>query len=590
MCHGQNSTETLGSFGDYMCDSPQKLVNYALTEAKRIAGNPDLIIWTGDNVPHVEDYTLKDVSDTINQTTQMIYSVFEGKNTTNPLILPTFGNHDYSPSGGFIDNSQLYNWTWSIWKDKIGEDNKGTFLKGGYYKHNWNNSTILCLNTNIYYVFDGAYDNFTDKNDPMGQFAFMEKELIAAQSCKSTNCTKTVNILAHIAPGAYERSQNFTWFRDQYNAKFIDLIRNYSSQIGWMIFGHHHTDTFHLVKDVNNTTPLGVFWMTPAVTPMFSNLPGSTAQNPSFRIWDIDEKSQINDFTTYYLNLTSQNANLSTPFIKEYSFKDAYGIKDQVITSQEVSKLVDNMKNDSTGLFAKYIKFNSVMLNGDLLPIGLYRGLQLCSLEFSDYPSYSECLKPYLENTTMMTSTELMTTTSKTSSKTDQFLIIGHFMSTSTRLPSAFALYPLTSPHSNALHPLYANPSRRSLCEQFDLLLSDDLFAYSTSYSSAPVSSGDTIYSYGYNSPAPISANNLPHQIIDVSSVTLSPSLVSDGYAPAIVSDVSVAKRMVLKATELAFEGTKFDVFCATGEFSYSIHSRTYCEVTREDVTCFAFR
>lgn len=30
MCHGQNSTKTLGSFGDYMCDSPQAIIfNYS---------------------------------------------------------------------------------------------------------------------------------------------------------------------------------------------------------------------------------------------------------------------------------------------------------------------------------------------------------------------------------------------------------------------------------------------------------------------------------------------------------------------------------------------------------------------------------
>ncbi|CAI2353442.1 unnamed protein product [Caenorhabditis sp. 36 PRJEB53466] len=58
----------------------------------------------------------------------------------------------------------------------------------------------------------------------------------------------------------------------------------------------------------------------------------------------------------------------------------------------------------------------------------------------------------------------------------------------------------------------------------------------------------------------------------------------------AIVQDVTVSKRMIQHATKLAFDGAKFDVFCAIGEFSYSIHSRKYCEVTKEEVTCFAFR
>ncbi|CAJ0577114.1 unnamed protein product, partial [Mesorhabditis spiculigera] len=60
--------------------------------------------------------------------------------------------------------------------------------------------------------------------------------------------------------------------------------------------------------------------------------------------------------------------------------------------------------------------------------------------------------------------------------------------------------------------------------------------------------------------------------------------------AEAITPDVSVAKKAVQRATELAFSGSKFDVFCANGEFSYSIHSRKYCEATRGEVTCFAFR
>ncbi|PIO68345.1 ground-like domain protein [Teladorsagia circumcincta] len=54
--------------------------------------------------------------------------------------------------------------------------------------------------------------------------------------------------------------------------------------------------------------------------------------------------------------------------------------------------------------------------------------------------------------------------------------------------------------------------------------------------------------------------------------------------------DVSVSKRAIVQSTEMAFDGDKYDVFCANGEFSYSIHSRKYCEVTKNGVTCFAFR
>lgn len=58
----------------------------------------------------------------------------------------------------------------------------------------------------------------------------------------------------------------------------------------------------------------------------------------------------------------------------------------------------------------------------------------------------------------------------------------------------------------------------------------------------------------------------------------------------AITNDVSESKRSVTEAAERAYQGIKFDVICAEGDFSYTIHARKYCEVTTENITCFAFR
>uniref|UniRef100_A0A1I7X837 Metallophos domain-containing protein n=1 Tax=Heterorhabditis bacteriophora TaxID=37862 RepID=A0A1I7X837_HETBA len=58
MCHKMNGTAEalLGSFGDYMCDSPKDLVSFTLDQAKRLFPNPDVVLWTGDNVPHIDSY------------------------------------------------------------------------------------------------------------------------------------------------------------------------------------------------------------------------------------------------------------------------------------------------------------------------------------------------------------------------------------------------------------------------------------------------------------------------------------------------------------------------------------------------------
>lgn len=36
--------------------------------------------------------------------------------------------------------------------------------------------------------------------------------------------------------------------------------------------------------------------------------------------------------------------------------------------------------------------------------------------------------------------------------------------------------------------------------------------------------------------------------------------------------------------------GAPFDVICARGHFSYYVEASTYCEVTLNDVTCFAYK
>ncbi|VDO60488.1 unnamed protein product, partial [Haemonchus placei] len=269
------------------------------------------------------------------------------------------------------------------------------FLLGGYYKHELRNATILVLNTNLYYNANKAYFNFTNKDDPANQFAFMESELKAAQGCRkqaSIGCKPTVHIVAHIAPGVFERTPNFTWFRNPYNEKFLKLTVDYAEVIGYMLFGHHHTDTFHLIKDPSGHT-VQFALMSPAVTPWFSTLEGAGANNPAFRVYDADENGIINDIVTYYINLDTLNAKGNqAPFIEEYSFKKAYNISGS-INVMAMNDLVQQLKTNDE-VFRTYINFNSVLWKPDM-PQGRFRGAQLCSIEFADYPRYDACMAQY---------------------------------------------------------------------------------------------------------------------------------------------------------------------------------------------------
>jgi hypothetical protein len=49
-----------------------------------------------------------------------------------------------------------------------------------------------------------------------------------------------------------------------------------------------------------------------------------------------------------------------------------------------------------------------------------------------------------------------------------------------------------------------------------------------------------------------------------------------------MMDDITVSKKMIRKAAELAFDGKRFDVLCAVGDFSYSVYAKMYCEASRK--------
>ncbi|KAK0403522.1 hypothetical protein QR680_016970 [Steinernema hermaphroditum] len=53
--------------------------------------------------------------------------------------------------------------------------------------------------------------------------------------------------------------------------------------------------------------------------------------------------------------------------------------------------------------------------------------------------------------------------------------------------------------------------------------------------------------------------------------------------------DVSESKRKIQKAAQEALE-TRIDVICGRGEFSYVVHTDTFCQETVDDITCYAFK
>ena len=69
------------------------------------------------------------------------------------------------------------------------------------------------------------------------------------------------------------------------------ILIEYSDVIPIQLYGHHHTDTFKLIRDKNgNVVSVGI--LAPAVTPWISTLaPETGGNNPSVRLFKYETES-----------------------------------------------------------------------------------------------------------------------------------------------------------------------------------------------------------------------------------------------------------------------------------------------------------
>jgi hypothetical protein len=130
--------------------------------------------------------------------------------------------------------------------------------------------------------------------------------------------------------------------------------------------------------------------MCPAVTPWYSDL-GEGANNPAFRIYSYSSTKtwELQDIFTYYVNLTELNRDPTTKWQLEYSFKNAYSLKD--FSAKSIDDLVSRFNTNDT-LYQQYLKYNSVLYATNRQDTPMEKSAQICSLSHADYVAYRKCL------------------------------------------------------------------------------------------------------------------------------------------------------------------------------------------------------
>ncbi|XP_060639955.2 acid sphingomyelinase-like phosphodiesterase 3b [Anolis sagrei] len=381
---GTQPVTNAGAWGHYLCDAPWSLVNSSIYAMKEILPDPDFILWTGDDTPHVPDEKLgeESVLRIIEKLTNLIKHVFP-----DTQVYPAMGNHDFHPKNQFpAGENRIYHATADLWHPWLSNHSVQMFNAGAFYSQLLSSSRparrMVVLNTNLYYDNNKQTINL---EDPGGQFKWLEETLTSA-----ADAGEKVYIIGHVPPGFFEKKRGKPWFREHFNQRYTEIIQRHHGVVVAQFFGHHHTDSFRMFYS-NAGSPISVMFLAPAVTPWKTTLPGvhNGANNPGIRLFTYDRNTlQVKDMVTHYLNLT--HANLRAPeWKKEYGLTEDFQISDGSVHSMHL--LLEKLEKEEEHL-QRYYKYNSVQYDLTYCDATCQTD-HLCAIREVDFTKYSQCIQ-----------------------------------------------------------------------------------------------------------------------------------------------------------------------------------------------------
>ncbi|XP_070116743.1 acid sphingomyelinase-like phosphodiesterase 3b isoform X1 [Equus caballus] len=240
---GSQPVPSAGPWGDYLCDSPWVLINSSIYAMKEIEPEPDFILWTGDDTPHVPNEKLGEaaVLEIVERLTKLIREVFP-----DTKVYAALGNHDFHPKSQLPPGSNnIYNQVAEMWRPWLSNESIALFREGAFYSEKLPGPSgagrIVVLNTNLYYSNN---EQTAGMADPGQQFQWLEDVLTNA-----SRAGDMVYIIGHVPPGFFEKTRNKAWFREGFNEEYLKVVQKHHRVIAGQFFGHHHTDSFRMFYD-----------------------------------------------------------------------------------------------------------------------------------------------------------------------------------------------------------------------------------------------------------------------------------------------------------------------------------------------------
>ncbi|KAM9243833.1 acid sphingomyelinase-like phosphodiesterase 3b [Dugong dugon] len=382
---GSQPVSNAGPWGNYLCDSPWALINSSIYAMKQILPEPDFILWTGDDTPHVPNEKLGEaaVLEIVERLTKLIRVVFP-----DTKVYAALGNHDFHPKNQFpAGSNSIYNQVAELWRPWLSNESITLFKEGAFYSEKLPGPSragrIVVLNTNLYYRNN---EQTAGMADPGKQFQWLEDVLTNASWAG-----EMVYIIGHVPPGFFEKARNKAWFRKDFNERYLEVVRKHHRVIAGQFFGHHHTDSFRMFYD-DTGAPISVMFLTPGVTPWKTTLPGVVdgANNPGIRVIEYDQATlNLQDVVTYFVNLSQANAQGTPSWQLEYRLTEAYGVPDA--SARCMHSALGRIARDQ-GVLQRYYVYNSVSY--DTQNCGkACRTEHVCALREVAFDAYATCLR-----------------------------------------------------------------------------------------------------------------------------------------------------------------------------------------------------
>ncbi|KAJ5158657.1 Endopolyphosphatase Ppn1p-related protein [Penicillium coprophilum] len=257
--HGNGPAGYFGAEGTD-CDSPLSLVNETFRWIEEnLKDDIDFVIWTGDSVRHDNDEKLPRTADEImnlnaflSQKWISIFGEEEVRETSNVApkmsipVIPTFGNNDIMPHNIFNEGPNKWTKRFAeIWGQFIPEDQRHTFVEGGWFTTEVVPGRLAVISLNTMYFFDSnsAVDGCNAKSEP--GYEHMEWLRVQLKILRSRNMKAM--LMGHVPPARSSEKKN--WDETCWQ-KYTLWMHQYRDVVVGSFYGHMNLDHF-MLQDSN---------------------------------------------------------------------------------------------------------------------------------------------------------------------------------------------------------------------------------------------------------------------------------------------------------------------------------------------------